>query len=91
MRKIAAKATFALAVTLVGLSAYATKPSKPAARNTVHPWSTHDPNVLSVESTGPDFGLFSCQVGRSVGQCYDPFQMRKAYCGPSGPLAPSPR
>jgi subtilase family serine protease len=27
----------------------------------------------------PDYGLFSCQVGLSVGQCYDPFQMRKAY------------
>jgi subtilase family serine protease len=26
-----------------------------------------------------DYGLFSCQVGRSTGQCYDPYQMRKAY------------
>jgi subtilase family serine protease len=27
----------------------------------------------------PQYGLFSCQVGRSVGQCYDPYQMRHAY------------
>ena len=28
---------------------------------------------------GPAFGLFACQVGLSVGQCYDPYQMRHAY------------
>jgi subtilase family serine protease len=27
----------------------------------------------------PQYGLFSCQVGLSVGQCYDPYQMRHAY------------
>src|SRR5216683_6364337 len=27
----------------------------------------------------PQYGLFGCQVGLSVGQCYDPFQMRHAY------------
>jgi len=77
MRKLSLNA--ALAVALVGLSAYAMKPSKAVAHNTVHPWSAHDPNVMSVEGSGPDFGLFSCQVGRSTGQCYDPFQMRHAY------------
>lgn len=34
-------------------------------------------NVTAASS--PNYGLFSCQVGRSVGQCYDPYQMRKAY------------
>jgi subtilase family serine protease len=29
--------------------------------------------------TGPLYGLFTCQVGRSVGQCYDPYEMRHAY------------
>jgi subtilase family serine protease len=29
--------------------------------------------------SGPSYGLFSCQVGRSTGQCYDPYQMRHAY------------
>jgi subtilase family serine protease len=81
MFKMSAKAVFTLAVALVGLSlsAYATKSTKPVTRNNVHPSSAHDPNMLSVASTGPDFGLFSCQVGLSVGQCYDPFQMRHAY------------
>ena len=78
MLKMSLKAAFALAVTL-GLSAYAAKPSKAVTHNMVHPWSAHDPNVMSVASSGPDFGLFSCQVGRSTGQCYDPFQMRTAY------------
>jgi subtilase family serine protease len=30
-------------------------------------------------SAGGNYGLFSCQVGLSTGQCYDPYQMRKAY------------
>jgi len=30
-------------------------------------------------SASPNYGLFSCQVGLSVGQCYDPYQMRTAY------------
>jgi subtilase family serine protease len=28
---------------------------------------------------GPTYGLFNCQLGLSIGQCYDPYQMRKAY------------
>jgi hypothetical protein len=27
----------------------------------------------------PQYSLFSCQVGLSVGACYDPYQMRRAY------------
>jgi subtilase family serine protease len=37
------------------------------------------PAGVSANGTGPSYGLFSCQVGRNVGQCYDPYQMRKAY------------
>jgi subtilase family serine protease len=78
MAKMSAMAVFALA-TVVGVSAYATKsPTKTVAHNQVHPWSAHDPNAMTLAATG-DFGLFSCQVGRSTGQCYDPFQMRTAY------------
>lgn len=29
--------------------------------------------------SGPQYGLFGCQVGLSVGACYDPYQMRRAY------------
>jgi subtilase family serine protease len=28
---------------------------------------------------GPNYGLRTCQVGLSIGQCYDPYQMRTAY------------
>ncbi len=30
-------------------------------------------------NAAPGYGLFSCQVGLSTGQCYDPYQMRRAY------------
>src|SRR5882672_12961581 len=35
--------------------------------------------TVQPDSSAPQYGLFSCQVGRSVGQCYDPYQMRRAY------------
>src|SRR5256885_11426216 len=79
MIKTSATMALALAVALVGLSASATKSTKPVAHNKVHTSSAHDPNVMSIETAGADFGLFSCQVGRSTGQCFDPFQMRTAY------------
>jgi subtilase family serine protease len=30
-------------------------------------------------TVGPQYGLFKCQVGLSLGACYDPYQMRRAY------------
>ena len=35
--------------------------------------------VAGVQSGGPQYSLFTCQVGLSVGQCYDPYQIRHAY------------
>jgi subtilase family serine protease len=35
--------------------------------------------AADVSAPGADYGLFSCQVGLSTGQCYDPYQMRAAY------------
>jgi subtilase family serine protease len=29
--------------------------------------------------SGPQYHLFTCQLGLSVGACYDPYQMRRAY------------
>src|SRR3974390_2154794 len=49
------------------------------AAGKLHPNSLRDPNAASAAAEGPGYGLFSCQVGRSVGQCYDPYQMRHAY------------
>lgn len=37
------------------------------------------PKAILTTAVGPGYGLFSCQVGLSTGQCYDPYQMRKAY------------
>jgi subtilase family serine protease len=43
------------------------------------PFIVVGPQAIPAAVTGPGYGLFSCQVGRSTGQCYDPYQMRKAY------------
>jgi subtilase family serine protease len=37
------------------------------------------PSNVQAGAAGPQYGLFGCQVGLSVGQCYDPYQMRHAY------------
>ena len=37
------------------------------------------PANVQAGAAGPQYGLFGCQVGLSVGQCYDPYQMRHAY------------
>jgi len=53
------------------------------AANGVSPLVEKGPQAIPVDATattaGTSYGLFSCQVGRSTGQCYDPYQMRKAY------------
>jgi subtilase family serine protease len=38
-----------------------------------------DPIISPAGTVDPGYGLFSCQVGLSVGACYDPYQMRNAY------------
>src|SRR4051812_8177230 len=52
---------------------------EPAGQHKMHTFFARDSKAAALEATGPDYGLFSCQVGRSTGQCYDPYQMRKAY------------
>lgn len=34
---------------------------------------------VAAGGVGPNYGLRTCQVGRSLGQCYDPYQVRRAY------------
>jgi subtilase family serine protease len=43
------------------------------------PMLVKGPMATPADVSAPDYGLFTCQVGRSVGQCYDPYQMRTAY------------
>ena len=38
-----------------------------------------NPIISPAGTVDPAYGLFSCQVGLSVGACYDPYQMRHAY------------
>ncbi len=37
------------------------------------------PASVAPSEAGTDYGLFTCQVGRSAATCYDPYQMRRAY------------
>lgn len=34
---------------------------------------------IAPSAAGPQYHLFACQLGLSVGACYDPYQMRRAY------------
>ena len=52
------------------------------AHNSVSPSFAMDHTRMTsagVTAPGANYSLFSCQVGLSVGQCYDPYQMRHAY------------
>ncbi len=54
-----------------------------AAPTGAAPLIVKGPLATPVDATatveGTQYSLFSCQVGLSVGQCYDPYQMRTAY------------
>ncbi len=45
----------------------------------VSPFLEKGPKAALANISAPGYQLFSCQVGLSVGQCYDPYQMRHAY------------
>ena len=46
----------------------------------VSPFLKVGPQAIPAGVMGPNYGLFTCQVGLSPGvNCYDPFQMRHAY------------
>ncbi len=49
------------------------------AAGTASPMFTLGPRAVPAKVAGPGYSLFSCQVGLSVGACYDPYQMRHAY------------
>jgi hypothetical protein len=56
---------------------FGTFQSKP--RTKMAPFLKAGPQAIPVDAAGPGYGLFNCQVGLSVGACYDPYQMRHAY------------
>ena len=48
-------------------------------RTTMAPFLKAGPQAVPADVPGPGYGLFNCQLGLSVGACYDPYQMRHAY------------
>jgi subtilase family serine protease len=45
----------------------------------MHPAVLRSPDALTATVSGPNYSLFTCQVGLSSSVCYDPYQMRRAY------------
>lgn len=37
------------------------------------------PQAILADISGPNYGIFKCQVGLSAATCYDPYQIRHAY------------
>ena len=68
----------ALGLVVLVPSALAVKPG-----HAMSPLLRLGPQEALVQAPGggpaPNYGLFTCQLGLSVGQCYDPYQMRHAY------------
>jgi subtilase family serine protease len=48
-------------------------------RSAVSPFLKLGDQAIPTGVADPGYGLFKCQVGLSVGACYDPYQMRHAY------------
>jgi subtilase family serine protease len=49
-------------------------------RSGVSPFLKVGPKAIPAATAGPNYGLFTCQVGLLTGVvCYDPYQMRHAY------------
>ena len=67
-------ATLTLMISLVPLAGGADR-----AGSQVSPFLKVGPLAIPAGVAGPGYGLFNCQVGLSVGACYDPYQIRHAY------------
>lgn len=82
------KFLFAMAVLVLifGLATFTSRAGDPPShaknatvKSVMHPSSVRSPDALTDTVPGPNYGLFTCQVGRSSRVCYDPYQMRHAY------------
>jgi subtilase family serine protease len=73
-RKVIPVFAAALVLVILAAPASAAPPSSAAA-----PFVIVGPKATPAPASGSSYGLFGCQVGLSVGQCYDPYQMRHAY------------
>ncbi len=71
-------------VLIFGLATFTSRAGNPpgdskSAKSTVHPSVVRSPDALTATVPGPNYQLFTCQVGLSTATCYDPYQMRRAY------------
>jgi subtilase family serine protease len=73
-RALPVLAAAALIISMVPAAAGAAR-----AGSVASPSLVRGPQAIPANVAGPNYGLFSCQVGLSTGQCYDPYQMRHAY------------
>jgi subtilase family serine protease len=86
--RVAAAATLLIAAAAMASVALKSS-SPPLLRKSERPHQTMSPALrlgsketpanVKAGAAGPQYGLFACQVGLSLGQCYDPYQMRHAY------------
>jgi subtilase family serine protease len=76
----------AVLVLILGLATFTSRAGTPPAddianaKSTVHPSSIRSPDALTDTMPGPNYGLFTCQLGLVPGvNCYDPYEIRHAY------------
>jgi subtilase family serine protease len=65
------------AALLIGLMAAPGSAASPGS--SASPFLKVGPKAVSAAIPGPNYGLFTCQVGLSSAVCYDPYQIRHAY------------
>src|ERR1700732_5022698 len=75
-----------MVVLIFGLATFTSRAGIPPADDTtnaksiVHPAVVRSPDALTATVPGPNYGLFTCQLGLTPPVvCYDPYQMRRAY------------
>jgi subtilase family serine protease len=72
-----------IGVCALGLAAFASSAVAAQPAHAMSPllrlWSQESIVQVPSSASVPQYGLFTCQVGLNVGQCYDPYQMRHAY------------
>jgi subtilase family serine protease len=64
---------------LLTLLSASTQTFAAGAHDGMSPFLVRGDQATPSGQSSPQYGLFRCQVGLSVGQCYDPYQMRHAY------------
>jgi subtilase family serine protease len=78
---ITARVAACIASAALGALPLAASAAKASGTHGVAPQSSIGPQAQAAGLAAPGYGLFTCQVGEAGPdiQCYDPYQMRKAY------------